>query len=164
MYLLDSNTYIQAKNLQYDMDFCPAYWDWLDYQYEKGMVASISSVYDELVQKGDSLSNWVKDRKSHFLPVTATDIQHKMSDVAEYVANQDQKDAANISNFLSGADPWLIASAIVKNGTIVTYERLAGNESKRVKIPNVCEHFNVPYMNAYDLLRALNARFVLDRN
>lgn len=30
MYLLDANTYIQAKNLHYQMSFCPAYWDWLD--------------------------------------------------------------------------------------------------------------------------------------
>lgn len=28
-YLLDANTFIQAKNLQYGFDFCPAYWDWL---------------------------------------------------------------------------------------------------------------------------------------
>ncbi|WP_081763821.1 MULTISPECIES: DUF4411 family protein [Nitrincola] len=26
-YLLDSNTYIQAKNQYYGMDFCPGYWD-----------------------------------------------------------------------------------------------------------------------------------------
>ena len=29
MYLLDANSYIQAKNLHYQMSFCPAYWDWL---------------------------------------------------------------------------------------------------------------------------------------
>lgn len=29
-YLLDANVFIQAKNLQYGFDFCPAFWDWLD--------------------------------------------------------------------------------------------------------------------------------------
>ena len=28
-YLLDANVFIQAKNLHYCFDFCPAYWDWL---------------------------------------------------------------------------------------------------------------------------------------
>ena len=28
-YLLDANVFIQAKNLHYGMDFCPAFWDWL---------------------------------------------------------------------------------------------------------------------------------------
>jgi hypothetical protein len=28
-YLLDANVFIQAKNLYYGLDFCPAFWDWL---------------------------------------------------------------------------------------------------------------------------------------
>ena len=28
-YLLDANIFIQAKNLHYGMDFCPAFWDFL---------------------------------------------------------------------------------------------------------------------------------------
>ncbi len=30
-YLLDANVFIQAKNLHYGFDFCPAFRDWLDY-------------------------------------------------------------------------------------------------------------------------------------
>ena len=26
-YLLDANVFIQAKNLHYGFDFCPAFWD-----------------------------------------------------------------------------------------------------------------------------------------
>ena len=33
-YLLDANVFIQAKNLQYGFDFCPAFWDWLEISYE----------------------------------------------------------------------------------------------------------------------------------
>jgi len=28
-YLLDANVFIQAKNLHYGLDFCPAFWEWL---------------------------------------------------------------------------------------------------------------------------------------
>jgi hypothetical protein len=34
-YLLDANTYIQAMNTYYHVDFCPAYWDWLDRQFNQ---------------------------------------------------------------------------------------------------------------------------------
>ena len=39
-YLLDANAYIQAKNQYYGMDICPAYRDWLDQQFQCGVVAS----------------------------------------------------------------------------------------------------------------------------
>jgi hypothetical protein len=29
-YLLDSDVFIQAKNLHYSFDFCPAFWDWIE--------------------------------------------------------------------------------------------------------------------------------------
>ena len=28
-HLLDANVFIQAKNLHYGFDFCPAFWHWL---------------------------------------------------------------------------------------------------------------------------------------
>jgi len=47
-YLLDANVFIQAKNLQYGFDFCPASWDWLDGQAAADQVGSIEKVLDEL--------------------------------------------------------------------------------------------------------------------
>lgn len=47
-YLLDANVFIQAKNLHYGMDFCPAFWNWLDRQNATGRVFSIEKVADEL--------------------------------------------------------------------------------------------------------------------
>ncbi len=164
MYLLDANTYIQAHNLHYDMEFCPAYWDWLDQQYNVGVLASITGVYDELASKSDSLSDWVKKRKSHFLPVTTNDIQQQMANIAQYLVDSPGKSPEHIGNFLNGADPWLIARASVMSETIVTYEKLVTDESKKVKIPNVCKHFNVPCINTYELLRTLKARFVLGKS
>ena len=35
-YLLDSNVFIQAKNLHYGMDFCPGFWDWLVQKNKEG--------------------------------------------------------------------------------------------------------------------------------
>lgn len=54
-YLLDANIFIQAKNLHYGFDFCPAFWDWLVVQNEAGKVASIEKVGDELRAGNDVL-------------------------------------------------------------------------------------------------------------
>lgn len=47
-YLVDENVFIQAKNLHYGFDFCPAFWDWLMEENRAGTVASIEKVADEL--------------------------------------------------------------------------------------------------------------------
>jgi len=46
-YLLDANVFIQAKNLHYGLDFCPAFWDWLVIQNSAGQVLSIEKVGDD---------------------------------------------------------------------------------------------------------------------
>jgi len=42
-YLLDANVFIQAKNLYYGFDFCPAFWDWLVEWNTDGKVFSIGA-------------------------------------------------------------------------------------------------------------------------
>jgi hypothetical protein len=54
-FLLDTNIFIQAKNLHYGFDFCPAFWEWLISQNATGRVASIDKVGDEL-QAGVTIS------------------------------------------------------------------------------------------------------------
>lgn len=51
-YLLDANIFIQAKNLHYGFDFCPAFWDWPVENNGAGRVFSIEKVGDELQAAG----------------------------------------------------------------------------------------------------------------
>ncbi len=161
MYLMDANTYISAKNQYYGMDFCPAYWDWLDQQFTQGQVASIQLVYDELVNKKDELSLWVANHKNHFLDVTDADTQNKFGEIAAYIYELPNKSQTNIASFLAGADPWLIAKAATTGAIVVTQEMPVPVESKKIKIPNICNDFGVLYINSFELLRDLQAKFVL---
>lgn len=161
MYLLDANTYIQAKNLHYQMSFCPAYWSWLDQQYKASLLMSIQAVYEELADGNDELSEWVKDRKNHFIPASRDDIQERLAEVAQYVAELDGKKQEFVAEFLSKADPWLVATAAVVGGTVVTHEIPVPENSSKVKIPNICEVFGVPYITTFQLLNQLEAQFVL---
>ena len=64
--LVDSNVFIQAKNLHYGFDFCPAFWNWLVEQNRAGKVASIEKVADELQAGDDELAEWAAAQGNRF--------------------------------------------------------------------------------------------------
>ena len=65
-YLVDSNVFIQAKNLHYGFDFCPAFWRWLVEQSSAGKVKSIEKVANELQAGDDDLASWIRARGWEF--------------------------------------------------------------------------------------------------
>lgn len=161
-YLLDANTYIQAKNQYYGMDICPAYWDWLDQEFESGVIASINMVGRELKGGNDELAEWSKQRPGHFIDNDDLDTQQTFADIAQHVGENNFQPASR-DKFLSGADPWLIAKAKVLGASVVTHESRLVPNTRKVKVPNICHHFDVRCVDTFELLRELNARFVLGR-
>jgi hypothetical protein len=161
LFLLDSNIFIEAKNRYYGFDFCPAFWDFLDREIDKTTILTIKEVYNELSHGGDDLANWIKERKDSpfFIPFDDEDTQKEFAKIAQYVVSNFSQAEAN--KFLDVADPWLIAKAKVLGATIVTQEVLAPANTKKVKIPNICVHFGVKYINPFDMLKSLEARFIL---
>lgn len=143
------------------MTFCPAYWEWLDLQYNQKQLGSITSVYEELANYGDELSAWVKERKEQFISVSDEQTQQKYAEIAQYVYDLENKNPIKVDNFLNKADPWLIAKAHILDATVVTQERLVDDNCKDVKIPNVCRDFDVNYTSTFQLLSDLEARFIL---
>jgi hypothetical protein len=74
------------------------------------------------------------------------------------VVQQNNNSEAETEKFLSGADPWVIAHSIVSGDRIVTHEKRVPNNSKKIKIPNICEIFDAPVcLDTYQLMRALGA-------
>lgn len=161
LFLIDSNILIEAKNRHYGFDFCPAFWDFLDGEIDKTTIFTIKEVYAELSNANDDLAHWIKDRKDSSFVVTVDDenTQKEFAKIAQYVVSNFSQAEAN--KFLSVADPWLIAKAKVMEATIVTHEVYAQPNPKKVKIPNICVHFGVNYTNPFDMLRNLNAKFVI---
>ncbi|MBF8271314.1 MAG: hypothetical protein HW380_419 [Magnetococcales bacterium] len=163
MYLLDSNVFIEAKNRYYAFDICPGFWDWMDHIVQQRKATSIVMVYNELVKLDDELAKWVKDRQHNglFLDVSDTATQQAFSEVIASIQQHPYSDPAK-ATFAGNADSWLIAKAISLQATIVTHEMPSAQSKKRVLIPNVCQEFNLAYMNTFDLLRECAASFVLN--
>ncbi|MCK4738664.1 MAG: DUF4411 family protein [Deltaproteobacteria bacterium] len=157
-YSLDANILIEAKNGPYGFDIVPAFWKWLDEQISKERIFCSKFVYDEIVYGDDELAVWIKERKKRGFIVEPNDsAQIIFKDIADYVGKNYPSHRS--SEFLAGADPWIIAQAKSEKAIVVTGEVLAPNTTRKVKIPNICKEFKVPCMGTYDVLRKLKASF-----
>ncbi len=161
-YLIDANVLIGAMNEYYGFDFCPAFWEWLLLSHAQGKTASVQEVADELLEKKDALSSWVKENpgffQSHDDDVVAA--RMKVEEAVENDAgyNQMSKDA-----FLAKgeADPWLIARAMAKVCTVVTFESRR-RRKQQIKIPTLCQKLGVKYCSPFKMLSAEKPRFILE--
>lgn len=161
MYCLDANTLIEAKNVHYAMDFCPAFWEMIEVAHKKGFVFSIDFIYTELVKGNDTLATWAKSQKENNLFIETSDVETQMAFI-EIVNHVNEKySEKEAKRFLDVADPWLIAKCKVMGATLVTKEVLAPSNTKKVKIPNICEVFDVKYMQTQDMIRSLGVKFIL---
>lgn len=163
MYLLDANTLIEAKNRYYGMTVCPGYWAWILQSHAQGLAASIDNVGEELRRGNDDLAVWAKQHKDLFWDVSDLETQTAFAKVAAHVASQaGLMKAGAVDEFLSGADPWLIAKAmVIPDCVLVTHEQLNLQRKNKFIIPNVCQHFGVPWVDTFQVLDATAARFDL---
>jgi len=158
-YLLDANVFIQAKNLHYGLDFCPAFWDWLLKSNKAGLVFSIDKVADEIEAGNDELAKWARNEGSGLFLRTDASVAARLSRVSDW-ANSQQYEPAAISMFFQSADYYLIGHALASGRVVVTHE-VPANSTKRIKIPNVCMGLEMGFVNPYEMLRKEQARFVL---
>jgi hypothetical protein len=160
-YLLDSNVFIQAKNLHYGFDFCPAFWDWIDHAHRAGVVFSVDSVRTELVGGDDELARWAEERTAggFFLAPDARAVP-SLRAVSAWASSGGYEPAA-VSTFLQVADFYLVAQAHAGEHTVVTHEVVA-NTARRIKIPNACLGVGVRSITPFQMLRSEHARFVID--
>lgn len=158
-YLLDANVFIQAKNLHYGLDFCPAFWEWLIGNNTAGRVFSIEKVGDEIAAGGDDLSGWAADRGDGFFLKPDAALLPALGSVSAWTNGQNYEPAA-VNTFLQVADYYLVAHALAHGHTVVTHE-IAAASTKKIKIPNACIGLNLKFMTPYEMLRLERARFIL---
>lgn len=140
-YVIDACALINAcHNYSMTSQFFSRVWEIFDEMISKGELISSSEVMDEL--KDDKLYAWAKQHRECFLPLDKF-VQDKTREILKRYPKLIQMKSVHNSN----ADPFLIATAIVKEGTLVTDERLGNETQGQVKIPNVCRNENIPCIN-----------------
>lgn len=158
-YLLDANVFIQAKNLHYGLDFCPAFWDWLIGANAVQLVFSIEKVSDEIDAGADELTAWAAQQGPGFFLPADPAILPALGTVSTWATGAGYEPAA-VNTFLQAADYYLVAHALAHGHTVVTHEVPAAT-TKRVKIPNACISLHIRFMTPFAMLRHERANFVL---
>ena len=146
IYVIDACALINAaQNYNMAKKSFAHIWETLDTLIQNGELISSSEVIDEL--KDDDLKEWAKGHKECFTPLTK-EVQEKTTEVlAQFPTMIKIRSSGN-----SNADPFLVATAAVQGGTIVTDEKLGDHKTKDYKIPNVCQALDIPYMNLHTFL------------
>ncbi len=158
-YVLDANVFIEAKRRYYGFDLCPGFWDCLQYHGKNKLLLSVDRVKRELDGE-DELQAWVKNvAPDIFVSTKMADVVQRYNEIMNWVNDQEQFYAAAIEEFAGIADGWLVAYAKANSCTVVTHEAHAPGAKRRIPIPNVCKAFSVLYIDTFDMLRALEARF-----
>ena len=117
-------------------------------------------VYYELVDGNDELAEWIKERKDSKIFVKPNDIvQSNNGKIANYVNEEYPSYQSKV--FLEKADSWVIAQAMSDDSVVVTFEVLVPEVSNKVKIPNICNVFNVQYIEPYEMMRKCKVQFGL---
>lgn len=160
-YALDANVFIQASRMYYAFDLCPGFWQSLLHLQASGRVFSIDRIRAEMVNSGDELATWVADTRldACFESSGDADILTAYAQLVVWVNGQTQFTAAAKTQFATVADAWLMAYAMARGRVVVTHEQFSHDVKRRVPIPNVCQAFDIPCLDSFEMLRALNTTY-----
>lgn len=159
MYLLDANAFMEANRLYYAFDIAPGFWTWLGDPSLTGQVASIDAVKNEITAGTGDLVDWATVRPASFWLTDTADVVTAMVELSAWAtdpARQYRQEAKD--EFLDSADYKLIAHAMAIEGTVVTREQPAPESKRRIKIPDACDAFDVPWTDPFRAYRELGMR------
>ena len=164
VFLIDSSALVTPYKSYYPFDIAPCFWDQIKENIEIGRIAVLDVVKDEVEKGGDTLSEWINELSiARFIDHREAPILAHYSEVLTYIQNCEFYTAHALADWANAniADPWLIATAIEKDFTIITFETSAGHlskkyPSKRCKIPDICDVFHAKYENLFSMMRKLS--------
>jgi hypothetical protein len=154
IYVFDTNS-LSALDAYYPKVFT-SFWAQFDAAASAGDIISTREVKAELDRSG--LANvlaWARSNSAVFTTPSAAETAF----VATILAVPHFQTLINSRAALNGtpvADPFVIACAKVKGGTVVTEEKPKPNSAK---IPNVCAHFQVPCINLEMFMQTMGWTF-----
>lgn len=130
----------------YPADVFPTAWKKIDQLIQNSIICSCEEVYLEITTQDDSLSDWAKAKRRMFLPIDMQ-IQSKVTQILS-----SHPTLLDLKKNKSGADPFLIAVALIHECSVVTEEKASGGPHKS-KIPDVCKAYNIECIPLLEMLR-----------
>ena len=135
-YCIDTSAILTAWRRNYPPDIFPSVWDRVDELINQGELIASEEVLVELERKDDEVYAWATERQGIFVPIDDQVQQVVRRVLASYPRLLDTR------RNRSGADPFVIALARVRNCTVVTNEA-PSNSPSRPTIPDVCQALGI---------------------
>jgi len=155
VYVFDTSSFIVIGH--YYPERFPTFWTRFDAAVDAEEIVSVREAFNELTTEASRpwLSQWIKEHKEIFLVPSDEETQF----VRRIFRVPHFQMLVNGKARLTGkptADPFIIAAARVRDGTVVSEETKKPNAAR---IPNVCEHFGIPCVTVEGFLAEKNWRF-----
>ena len=154
-YSLDTNVFITAWNEYYHYEVCMGCWDCLHILAKNDVIFCSEIVRDEIAKKDDSLNRWLKGVESDMVKSSESEtIQNSIIEILKEYPEVGEK------KWASEADVWVLAHAIEAKATVVTKEMPVDEmNSKRKKLPNLCNEKNIRWIDDFTFIREVGIRF-----
>ena len=166
IYILDTNFFIQAHRVNYPLDVVISFWNkFKDLSLGGDTLISIDKVQNELNHSThpDQLATWcAQNLPDGFFKDSSIAINEYTKIVNWAVSHQTYNQNAKSEFLASGeADAFLVAYALTdpSNFTLITHEVSNPYIKNRIKIPEVCDKFNIKYCNTIEMFRRLEQTF-----
>ncbi len=161
-YLVDTNFFIQAHRTGNPLDVAESFWKKVKELADAGKIISIDKVKKEIYGSEDELKTWCEaNLPDDFFKNSTSTISFYAQIVAWADSKRDQFRQDALDEFMDAdeADAWLVAFALANQNAIVTNEVSAPLSKTKIKIPDVCIHFSVRYLNPIQMFRELGVRY-----
>ncbi len=158
-YLPDANVLMTAFHRYYAPALFPGFWDFLSHHFSYGTLVMIDRVYEEILYPPELVS-LVEQAVDDTVDSTATqEVVDAYGQLMDWVQDNPQFNPSARADFARGADGWLAAYAMIHGAVVVTNEVSAPESKNSVKLPDLCDHFQIRCINTFDMLRELGAHF-----
>ncbi len=151
IYIFDSGPLIDLFKHYYPDRF-PSLWEKFKELVGSGRVISVDEVLSEIQERGDRLSTWSKENKDIF-HTPSTDELEFVTQIFNVLHFQTMIRTQERLKGKPVADPFVIAKAKCADGCVVTQE---ANKPNASRIPNVCDHFKIPWVNLEQFMASEN--------
>ncbi len=155
LYLLDASSVIGVHDTYYSSDRVPEFWEWLQFQFRKGVCKIPPSVFAEIKPTNEKFKNWLSTNKKDLVLSKHENLELVRNVEAEaYGQNLTEVQVKKI-----GADPFLIASALEnrEQRSVVTHEvSKPSKKGANRQIPDICDQLDVRWMSTLEFIEVLD--------
>lgn len=146
-YSFDTSAILNGRRDLFRPTVFQTLWVQIEGAIADGQIRSVDEVQRELARRDDDARQWADAQGGLFVP-----LELPIQQSAVQILNVHPR-LVSQGGRRSAADPFVIALAMVRNGTVVTEETARGNLTSP-RIPDVCGDLGVPCLNLMEYIEA----------